>query len=629
LKRYGVRKTRQGERGGRNALGARAARAILAAGVGLALSACAQSASLTPVNQVIMASSVQNNVSVNFCTDPSYVPVQVVKTVIVLDHSGSNQNNYLMASDGSGAPALVGGTPVIGTQYATDPTGSLRYGSVSTPGSLLNYLNGLPANNPLAPTHYFALVDFSDTATTYPAGAAGFTDDIAAFYSYVQTDSGNGKPNDDGATNYLGALSAVYSIIGGDIQAAQKCGTLAVGSASPGSWCPTPGVQVASSYVIVFMSDGSPIMDSGLAETSGGQVIVTGPTVRQSAADIIAQVGAIEALASNDSYVSGVNLFTVYYYRPGNVDQNGETLLANMAKVGAGVGYNALSGSTVNYGEFQPPQKLIKYQLADVFVTNASASWWNDGTLHKDTDGDGLPDDVEVAFGTDPTNPSTDGNGVSDLVKYVLAQGVCSSKNALGMCADPIVDYRAAQCQGINTTALGAGYTFASSDPDGLNDCEKALLGDSAGIDQPDSNNDLISDFLEFRNLLPFQAGVAPAVNSIAQDGYSAYQKIKLSLPVTVPAGEVLNLQPATYNMSLLSASESQDCYLIQVGNLPTKSATDVVRVDVIEKSALLKTKILYRLGAKAFSANSDSLSFNDWTDPAELAAGTWKTWQQ
>ena len=45
---------------------------------------------------------------------------------------------------------------------------------------------------------------------------------------------------------------------------------------------------------------------------------------------------------------------------------------------------------------------------------------------NQDTDGDGLPDSLEISIGTDPNKPDSDGDGLNDLAAYAL-QGVLPS----------------------------------------------------------------------------------------------------------------------------------------------------------------------------------------------------------
>jgi len=602
-----------------------------------ALVACSKTTPLVPLDTLTLASTVSYGVQVNFCTPPAADQKQYLKTVIILDHSGSNVLNYKMSAAGDGSPDISSGNVIVNSSYATDPQGLLRYGTPTTQGTLLNYLSTLAPNDPTDPTRFFALVDFSSDANTYPAGSNGFTSDIPGFYNYVYRDSGQssgGVPNDTGATSYLSALTSAYNIINNDIQAEKACAAKAT-TAAPTASCPKPGITVSSSYVVVFMSDGSPIVNvSGIGTNGSGNVVITGPIVltKESTPQILAQVGAIVDLKSNDKYVTSINMHTIYYYAAGNIDLSGQSLLAEMAKAGSGLSYNALSGSNIDYTQFQPPKKQINYTLSDVFVTNANAVWWDDGKYHLDSDGDGLPDDVEVAWGTNPKNASTAGNGVSDLVRYRLANGAaCSNMNAVtGLCQDAVPNYKTGACSGIANSTIGGAVVFKSSDPNGLNDCEKLLLSDSAGIGTPDSNSDNIPDFLEFINNISFQAGTTPAVTQINQDGYTTYQKIKYSLPVNTPLNTLSGVIPAKYQLNQISSSNGSTCYQLNVSDFPTAGAGNKVRVDVLMKSNLVEDNYMYKVGYKSFdptATNGATLQFNDWNDATEIANKTWSSW--
>jgi hypothetical protein len=600
----------------------------------LMLAACKASEALTDLPEVKTNPTQSNQVNLSFCTDPAYTPKQYVKMIIILDHSGSNQANYQLDPSGSGVPAI----PFTqSSTYGTDPHGVSRYGSITTPGTLLNYLSTLAPNDPADPTHYFALIDFNDGVTTYPTNGTSFDADTTDFYNYVALDAmagaaGVNGPSDGGGTNYPAALESANQIITSDIQSAQTCAALAVGSPSPGAWCPTPGAVTQSSYVIVFMTDGSPIdeiqfnNDGSIKSISYYDGADAGGTTDFVTAevDILAGVQSLVAIANNPAnsrFVNGLNLFTIYYYSTANevggvvtIDQRGETLLSDMAKVGNGIAYTAQSGTNINYSTFQPQGKIVKPRLGDVFVTNASVTWWNDGVLHPDMDMDGLPDDIETTFGTSSSNSSSEANGVNDLVNYIYQKGVAGAGT----------NFRGGVCAGISHS--NGPLVFKASDPDGLNDCEKTVLGDAAGINKPDSNEDMIPDWLEFINLAPFQSGTTSASNSPVQDGYSIYQKIKYSLPVNIPISEELNLSPSTYLLHQVSSNAVQDCYQLTVSNLPQLGSNNMVRIDVMEVDPLSGANSMYRVGKKSFGSGS-SVNFNDWNDTGEIAAGTWKSW--
>jgi hypothetical protein len=663
-----------------------------AAGVAVSLllaQSCSKTNLLAPLVRMQVINNQTQAVTVNFCTDPAVQEKFVVKMLVILDHSGSNQNNFVMNTNGDGTPeifspvcsdgttsypcdgnsTLTSGSIEVSPTYATDPTGSLRYGSITQTGTLLNYLGTLPANDPTNPQHYFALIDFNSSIKTIPnpspSNPAPFMSDVQGFYTAVNADlncvtstcNGNATSDTQG-TDYHAALNQAYSMIQADITQATACAAEST-STPPSATCATPGQQVTSSYVIVFASDGSPFVGNltvdstttlGNLTTYGvdGTGLASFDGSRESNQQIINDVQGIMALSSNTTYVSGINMFTVYYYNPdNNIDQSGQSLLAAMAKAGNGLSYSAVSGTQLNYNQFLPLTKTIKYTLSDIFVTNASVLWWTDGQLHADTDMDGLPDDVELAWGSDPLHKDTFGYGISDSVTYQLGNGAnCGNKNGKGFCTTTAtggsLNYPTGtvSCAGSglshttaasSTTVSGSQVTWAAttSDPDGMNACEKVLLGDTGGIGIPDSNNDIIPDWLEFINGTPFQLSAPSAANSVQSDGMTAYQKIKYSLPANYPLTQLLNVQASNYNLTQTSTSSTQDCYNLVVTGLPVIGEQNTVRVDVVEKSELLQGKYLYKVGKKAFPLGSQSVQFNDWNNPAEQAAGTWSIWSQ
>ena len=596
----------------------------------LTLSAC-NDPPLNPLVAVFAPANATKSVQVDFCTDPAANQKIVQKLLIILDHSGSNAKNYLMSPDGSGAPALVNGTIVIDPKYATDPTGHTRYGDVKTPGTLLNYLSTLPPNDPANPSLYFGLIDFNGQANSYPASGTPFTSDISAFFQHVQ---GEIPPNDTGNTDYLAALTTAYTMINGDIQNAKKCAALALGSVSPGAWCLSPGVSVASYYTLVFMSDGSPITSiGGVGTDANGNIVVTGPITitKQPTDQILGEVSTIMGLSADTKDVAGMNLFSIYYYVPGNIDLSSQSLLASMAKAGNGIAYNALSGSNIDYQAFLPSTKHIKYTLTDVFVTNSSVVVGSDGVARLDSDRDGLPDELEVQLGTDPHKADTYGLGISDLVLYELRGKLpCLAKNALGICTDALpataTNLTTGTCKGLSAGGTNPP-TFPTSDPGGLNDCEKLVLNDAGGIGKPDSNGDLISDILEFKNGVAFQPGSTTSVTSPGLDGLSIYQKIKTSLPANTPLYQLLTPSPANYDLNLTSTSDIQDCYNLVVANLPIVGDSNTIRVDIILQNVLAGNQTLFRVGTKTFAPGAANLQFNDWNDAGEKNLGTWKQW--
>ncbi|HEY4221056.1 MAG TPA: hypothetical protein VGO62_06930, partial [Myxococcota bacterium] len=114
-------------------------------------------------------------------------------------------------------------------------------------------------------------------------------------------------------------------------------------------------------------------------------------------------------------------------------------------------------------------------------VTNLNARTTPDGKAVADSDEDGLTDDEEALYGTDPTKRDTDGDGISDRIEVLLS--------TVGL--DPLVPNQPEACATIDQTQVAT----LDTDGDGLTDCEEALLRSDATLF--DSDADGMPDLLE------------------------------------------------------------------------------------------------------------------------------------
>ncbi len=97
-----------------------------------------------------------------------------------------------------------------------------------------------------------------------------------------------------------------------------------------------------------------------------------------------------------------------------------------------------------------------------------------------DTDGDGLPDYLEEAFGTDPENPDTDGDGLSDYTECIeiISDPLNPDSDDNGI-PDGEEDADADGLTNIREVELGTDLSDADTDADGLTDAEEADVYDT------------------------------------------------------------------------------------------------------------------------------------------------------
>ena len=162
----------------------------------------------------------------------------------------------------------------------------------------------------------------------------------------------------------------------------------------------------------------------------------------------------------------------------------------------------------------QPPFRLMgdteeaaTYKVTNFFVLNSNVRLKKTGSLGVDSDGDGLFDDEEAAYGLNPSVARTNGYCLDSFMSEPAFRDRCMALAQAKSC-DPKLD----------------------SDGDSLNECEEMLLGTDAF--DFDTDGDAIPDYFEwlygfnplysdekldsngdgFLNLLNFASGMGPHV---------------------------------------------------------------------------------------------------------------------
>lgn len=183
-----------------------------------------------------------------------------------------------------------------------------------------------------------------------------------------------------------------------------------------------------------------------------------------------------------------------------------ERLMQRMAELGNGVFRDFEGSAEIDFLSFNFTSLKQGYGLVQTLAMNANAVIGPDGELTADSDGDGLPDVVELERGSDPMLRDSDklarpplptevptplpeaqwGDGYGDLVEEQRRNtGYDPRYQSLPVTPCPLFD------------PAGGGVDRSDLDGDGLNGCEEDLYG--TDIDRPDTDGDGLSDFVEVR----------------------------------------------------------------------------------------------------------------------------------
>jgi hypothetical protein len=331
------------------------------------------------------------------------------------------------------------------------------------------------------PNTQFAFIGFSSWVRQQ-----SFTRSLDAIAPFLDPAGGLGP-----ATDYQGALATAVRMLERDM-------------------IETDGMERARTrYIINFVSDGVPEprctagCDSsrppdslyGVCNTTreipeGEYVELTPCQPYNQPEQIVRRVE--ELLALKDIYGAGsVTMNTVLLFSPqevvesicpGAAEQFGydrveaSRLLRVMAQAGGGVFRDVnLTIASDDYLRVDVASVKAEYTLSNLLPFNQNARLTRAGLL-PDSDGDGLPDVLEIEIGTDPHARDSDGDGYSDLFEHRFRSEGFDPRRR-------------------NAPAIPCSET-RDRDGDGLADCEEEYLGTNPL--NPDSDGDGVPDGIEF-----------------------------------------------------------------------------------------------------------------------------------
>ncbi len=257
----------------------------------------------------------------------------------------------------------------------------------------------------------------------------------------------------DTMTDYLGTLEAIHADIQRDLDNTEDEDNL-----------------IRSKYLVVFLSD-------GMSNVEGG---------RQDDDDIWDQVEdtynyAIDAGVGNMAYHT---FLLLGMFPPGSegdlARQYAETTLEGMSQVGNGQFRTMDNAEAIDFINIIDMRLTVEYDIKYLVAFNYNVRPGTELAL-LDSDGDGLPDDEEIANGSSPDIRDTDDDGMSDFMEVRASS------------PERPLDPNNPSDSPCDTPSDGV---WVDSDLDGLNDCEEYVWGTQRFL--PDTDEDGIPDGIEF-----------------------------------------------------------------------------------------------------------------------------------
>lgn len=360
----------------------------------------------------------------------------------------------------------------------SDPNGTRAFAVVQLLNSLprdpnIEFSVMLFAGSTTASLTKSGLAEFEPLLSYSPADFTTLEDQILNFT--------NPNANRD-STDFIKALSEIYAILSTDITANRNAAVGAQTDARP-------------RYIVIFLSDGHPTFNQddelfqGDAVTRIRQLRILVDDVIFNTVHVFAPVQPVSSICDVTGD-AGCPLLII--------NQDAERL-EKMATLGGGNFRDFRNNEQVNFLNFNIGQTRRAYVLKEFIASNMSAPADSPPDA-GDSDRDGLTDDEELALGTDPNNPDTDGDGFSDGVEVHFAK-LGASFNPLG--------FMLPDGGGLDPGCPPA-LRGVDSDCDGVTDCDEQIIGTNSTL--IDSDNDGVPDSIEW------QLGTQPSAQDMDED---------------------------------------------------------------------------------------------------------------
>ncbi|TVZ41957.1 hypothetical protein P886_1308 [Alteromonadaceae bacterium 2753L.S.0a.02] len=250
----------------------------------------------------------------------------------------------------------------------------------------------------------------------------------------------------DTTTNYIGTLNTIYADIQRDIFDAENADNLS-----------------RTKYIVIFLSDGQPDSGTGIDAIQ---------RITDSVSDIVDMV---------ENWGVGSFNFHTFLLEDPALDETelaaAGQILEAMAEAGNGQYRRFENADSINFNIVDlrlTVEYIVKYIVAYNFNVKPGVD-----NLLVDSDGDGLTDEEELIYGSDPALRDSDDDGMSDYFeKLVSSPGNERDPLVFDSPCDPAAD-----------------NSWPDTDTDGLTDCEEYIQGTKRKI--ADTDYDGIPDYIE------------------------------------------------------------------------------------------------------------------------------------